>query len=202
MINNLFIGYRFTNTHVAPPPGVHTVAVEAIFDTGREVLPHELLWDSLQTAFASDGHLRLVPQARADALVRAHIRDARVMPAGDNNIIDTAKDGSRKIKDPVAFSHDLPPVPSSFRHITQTDVYSSRADIKTVVDVEVVNLNTHQVLLKRTYDLLGEFQAIHAAGGLTLVNNDHLRYLEAADARFKQMADGIANAVVQTLLVH
>ena len=36
--------YRFTNKHIVTPEGIKTIAVEAIYDTGREVIRHELLW--------------------------------------------------------------------------------------------------------------------------------------------------------------
>src|SRR4051794_6895040 len=77
--------YRFTSEHTAPPAGVRTIAIEAIYDASREVIPRELLWESLQNAFAADGHIKLAPQSRADALLRAHIKEAGINSAGDNS---------------------------------------------------------------------------------------------------------------------
>ena len=62
--------YRFANPSIAPPPTVRSIAVEAVFDTGRRVLPHDLLWDSLQEAIIVSGKLRLAAPQVADAYLR------------------------------------------------------------------------------------------------------------------------------------
>src|SRR5690606_27855960 len=77
---------RFTNEHVVKPEGIQTIAVEAVFDTSREVLPHEAFWGSLQTAFAANGHLQVVPQSDADALVRAHVKSAAIRHIGSPSV--------------------------------------------------------------------------------------------------------------------
>ena len=194
--------YRFTNQHVSPPPGVRTIAVEAIYDTSREVLPHEMLWESLQSAFASDGHLRLTSQSGADALVRAQIKSASVMPAGGNIANDlNVSDQTTKIKDPKAFSlTSPPPLPNQFRRLTQAGEYQDKATISTVIDVEVWNLNTRALLFKKTYPTSATFQALHANASTT-ANNNHLRFDEAGRASFKLIADGVANDVVKGLML-
>ena len=194
--------YRFTNQHVSPPPGVRTIAVEAIYDTSREVLPHEMLWESLQTAFASDGHLRLTSQGGADALVRAHIKSASVIPAGGNIANDlNVSDQTTKIKDPKPFSlTSPPPLPNQFRRLTQAGEYQDKATISTVVEVEVWNLNTRALLFKKTYPTSGTFQALHASASTT-ANNNHLRFDEAGRASFKTISDGVASDVVHGLML-
>jgi len=185
--------YHFTNSHVSPPTGVHSIAVEAIYDTSREVLPHELLWQSLQNAFASDGHLRLVPVSEADALVRAHIKSASVAPDG-------AEFENGPVNDPEVFKGDSPPPPSSFKKLPETGKYRDKGLISLVVEVEVWNLNTRTLLMRRSYPVAAGFQAVHAPS-ITQTANDFLRYDESEQAAFAGLSDSIARSVVRDLLV-
>lgn len=182
--------YTFTNTHIQKPAGVQTIAVEAIYDTSREVLPHELLWEQLQNAFAADGHLKVVPQAAADALVRAHIKEASVQHVGED-----VPNGP--VKDPQIFDDTRPAGPDRFKLLTQAGKYRDKGLVKSVVEVEVWNLRTRSLLMKRTYSVADGFQSVHD----TVRANDHLRYDEAFEASFKQIAQNISRSVVRDLLV-
>lgn len=189
--------YQFTNKHVVRPEGVKTIAVEAIYDTSREVLPHEQLWKSLQDAFASDGHLRLASQGSADALVRAHIRKAAVSPTGGKGSARTPE------KDPDPFRDDGPVDVSEFRQLTRQDANKIRDHValNIVVDVEVWSLRTRTLLLKQTYPASDVFFANYYSLPSSSPINDHLRFEEATEARFKAMSEGIARGVVRDLLV-
>jgi hypothetical protein len=201
--------YRFTNEHMSTPPGVHTLAVEAIYDTSREVLPHELLWESLQQAFATDGHLKLAPQSSADALLRAHIKQAVVTTTGPISINPNDSLGNSEIiLDPKTFSKGDPPLPDQFKNMTQASEYQTQAATNVVVEVEVWNLNTRALILRKTYPAGRAFLAERAAAGVdpvksyqVLYNNDYLRYDEAERANFKQISAAIASSVVTDLLV-
>lgn len=199
--------YRFTNTHLSPPRGVHSLAVEAVYDTSREVIPHELLWESLQEAFAVDGHLRLAPQSEADALLRAHIKAASVTATGANktsrgNI--NLQDDSVITKDPTFTEREVPKF-KAFRRLGVAGEYRDQANISWVVVVEIYDLNTQQVLLNETYPLSGDFRAIHSSekqsDSVTTIDNDFLRYDESARAQFKRLAANVATRVVSDLLV-
>lgn len=188
--------YRFTNERLARPEGIRTIAVEAVYDTSREVLAHEILWESLQAAFAADGHLRLVSQSQADALVRAHLRQASMDATGTEQL-----NGPRQ--EPVPYKGETPPPPADYPPLTQASRYKDTATIRTVVDVEVWNLTTHSVLLKQTYSLGENFRAVHQTknGEFTTAGNDFLRYDEASTAKFQNISRNIAQAVVRDLLV-
>ena len=56
--------YRFSNLHMKPPPGTKTIAIEAIYDTGKVAVPHEIIWEQLQKQFAINGRLRLASRVR------------------------------------------------------------------------------------------------------------------------------------------
>src|SRR5436189_181600 len=68
--------YRFTNKHIYVPDGAKTIAIAPIFDSSRIVVPHDILWFSLQQAFASSGHLSMASPAKADLFLQAHVKDA------------------------------------------------------------------------------------------------------------------------------
>jgi hypothetical protein len=186
--------YRFTNEHIVRPEGIRTVAVEAIWDTSREVIPHEVLWQALQDAFAADGNLLLVSQRHADALVRAHIKDARVGGAGPIRDLGPKKDP--KVTDP-----NDPPGPGDFRQLTRAGQIREDGVVAMLVDVEVWSLRTRTLLMRKTYPVSDTFRAAYAIGSTTVPSNDFLRYQESLDARVLAMSQSIAQQVVQTLLV-
>lgn len=186
--------YTFTNAHIQRPAGVQTIAVEAIYDTSREVLPHELLWQELQNAFAADGHLKVVPQAAADALVRAHVKQAHVAHTG-SDIANTTD------KDPAVFDGTRPNQPRDFRKLTQAGKYRDKGSLNAVVEVEVWNLHTRSLLMKTTYTLADAFQSVHFGNASVNRANDHLRYQEAQESSFKQIATNISRSVVRDLLI-
>jgi hypothetical protein len=185
--------YQFTNEHITRPEGIQTIAVEAVYDTSREVLPHELLWQALQDALGSSGYVRLAPQSSADALVRAHLRQATVAPLGGE------KKNGQIDKDP-SLDSDEPPKPSEFQRLTQASEYRERGRLTMVVDVEVWSLRTRTLLMKRSYPLRSDFYAVQPSE-VTPRGNNHLRYEEAIDVKFQLAAQAMSQRVVQDLFV-
>ncbi len=187
--------YRFTNEHVVRPEGIQSIAVEAVFDTSREVLPHEEFWGALQAAFAANGHLQVLPQGDADALVRAHIRQADIRHIGS-----TRPNGP--VDDPKIFDGE-PAAPKSFKPLTQAGEVRDEGMVSASVQVEVWNLRTRSLVMQRTYALKSKFRTVHAlrSGGATTAANDYLRYEESADAKFAGLADDLSRRVVQDLLI-
>jgi hypothetical protein len=187
--------YKFSNKDLKTPEGVRTVAVEAVFDTSREVVHHEHLWSELQKAFASDGHLRVVPVGKADALVRAHLKKVTLSPSGE-----TFENGVEK--DPAVFNRGDPSPPNQFKVLTQAWRVRNKMTLSTVVDVEVWNLWTKTLIMRRTYSLADTLQAIHATNNITTKGNDFLRLEESSDARFHEVAKKVANQVVRDLFIN
>lgn len=188
--------YRFTNEHIKRPQGIKTIAVEAVYDTSREVLPHEILWKSLQDAIARDGNLRLAPASSADAILRAHIRSAEITPRGER-IQNSPED------DPNVFNRSLPEKPSKFKILTQAEEVRDAAALRLGVHVEVVHLRTRSRLMSETYSLGGRFRAVHAdkRGTVTTRSNDFLRYEEGVETTFAQLSESISRRVVRDLLI-
>ena len=187
--------YKFSNKDLKTPEGVRTVAVEAVFDTSREVVHHEHLWSELQKAFASDGHLRVVQVGKADALVRAHLKKVLLTPSGE-----TFENGPEK--DPSVFNRGDPSPPNQFKVLTQAWKVRNKATLSTVVDIEVWNLWTKTLIMRRTYSLADSLQAIHATNNITTKGNDFLRLEESTDARFHEIAKKVANQVVRDLFIN
>ena len=187
--------YKFSNKNLQTPEGVRTVAVEAVFDTSREVVHHEHLWSELQKAFASDGHLHVVQVGKADALVRAHLKKVSLVPAGE-----TFTNGVEK--DPSVFNRGEPSPPDQFKVLTQAGKVRNKAVLSTVVDVEVWNLWTKTLIMRRTYSLSDAMQAIHATNNITTKGNDFLRLEESSDAVFHEIAKKVANQVVRDLFIN
>lgn len=188
--------YRFTNEHVVRPEGIQTIAVEAIFDTSREVIPHEEFWGNLQSAFAANGHLQVVPPAEADALIRAHIKSADIRHIGSPSV-QAPKD------DPETLDGDRPASPREFRPLAQAGEVRDEGVVNAAVEVEVWNLRTKALIMQRTYPLRAKFRAIHADKGsnVTTPANDYLRFEESVDAKFAALAEDLSRRVVQDLLI-
>jgi len=186
--------YRFTNSSVVRPEGIRTVAVEAIYDTSREVLPHELLWEALQNAVATSGHLKLAPSKTADALLRAHVREAKIGAAGTLAETDPSE------RDPEPFERNTPPGPREFQTLTQAGEFRDSSTLQTVVDMEVWSLRTRTLLHKQTFTLSTQFRAV-LTPKLTPRANEHLRYDEATSAAFKAQALTMAKQVMRDFLV-
>jgi hypothetical protein len=191
--------YRFTNEHIHRPEGIRSIAIEAVWDTSREAIPHELLWEALQSAFAADGHLRLAAQSSADALLRAHVSKAIVDPAGSPILNGPASD-------PPGFGNG-PPEPANptyaldkLRILRQAGNIYTSAHVGATVEIEVWSLRTRTLLMKHTYPISGAFTVVRDPV-VTPPANDYLRYEEATDATFKTLSQNLAQQVVKDLII-
>ena len=191
--------YRLTNLHIQNPDNIHSIAIESIFDTGSQVIPHEQMWDQLQRAFAANGHLKVTSAKNADALLRAHIRTSEINKSGD--LLD--KNPTNIRKDPDIFEGNNPQPPSlsptdgPLRDLTTASRVYSKDATTFVVDVEVWNLETRQLMLQRTYHGRTEALAIAPAQpDLAFIRHD-----EVTDRNMTTVAKQIAENVVSDLLV-
>jgi len=186
--------YRFTNLHVKRPAGIQSIAVEAIYDTTRTVLPHELLWEELQRAIVANGKLHLTTQSSADALVRAHItngdfRSGRIQTNANND------------RDPTIETPEEAITSGEFREFKKlTQAGESVLDNRLVVNVriEVIDLRTQKVLLNKRYS---GSEVVKTARKGTDPGSFYLIYTEATANRFQQASKRIATRMVQDLLV-
>ena len=186
--------YRLSNLNINSPSGIHSVAVEGVYDTSGEVLPHELLWSELQRAFAANGHLRLTTAKRADALIRAHISTASSVKSGERSPSD-----SLSKNDPELFDgRKDPPAPSILRDLSTSHDFFKKETLSYSVEIEVYHLETKKLLLQRTYPVSAE---ILAAGRASSESLTFARFDEARTSAFQRLARAIAETVVSDLLV-
>jgi len=185
--------YRFSNLHVRRPQNIKSIAIEAIYDTSREVLPHEIIWGELQQAFARDGHLVVASRKDADAILRAHITNAAVGPSGEVFTTKPTED------DPKVFDQDSPPSFNEFRRLPYAGEARKKMTFVIVMQVEVWHLETKELLLDRVYNLSGSFQAIRPSGLPDATG--FLRTEESMQADIALVARQAAESVVQDLLI-
>ncbi len=184
--------YRFTNKAMQPPEGIRSIAVEAVYDTSREVIPHQLLWDALQKAIAQNGKLRLTSQADADALLRAHITKAKVVPTG------TPAQRDNRAKDPEIPDVDEPTEYRDYSDISKAGRYTTVEALQYTVTVEVWNLHTQKLIKSKAYNASTQFKSIR--GTNTDPKAGYLVYDEALQARFQEISKNIAEKAVFDVL--
>lgn len=185
--------YRFSNLHVSPPQGIRTVAVEAVYDTSREILPHELFWEELQRAIAAEGHLRLASSSQADALLRARIKSARFSPTG------TVVRPQKMIKDPSPMQPGEEPVNyRDFRTLTEAAELMPSTSVVVEVELQLWHLANREMLFERTYVQSESFLSVRPS---TSPRNNHLRDHEAFRADFARMSRNIAERFISDLLM-
>lgn len=191
--------YRLTNLHIQNPDNIHSIAIESIFDTGSQVIPHEQMWDQLQRAFAANGHLKITSAKHADALLRAHIKTTAIDKSGD--LVDRNSANTRRDPDIFEGKNPQPPLLGSngpLRDLTTAPRFYTKDATTFVVDVEVWNLETRQLLLQRTYT--GRTEAIAVTQTLQQ-DLAFIRHDEIQDRSMTNVAKQIAETVVTDLLV-
>ncbi len=186
--------YRFTNLHVSVPEGIRTVAVEPIYDTSREILPHELLWDEMQRAIAAEGHLMLAPANKADAILRVRIKSARFSPTG------TVIKPQIRTKDPATISPEQTTLPSyrEFRTLTEAAELMPSTAVLIEVEVQLWHLETKKLLFEKSYVQSESFLSVRPS---TSPRNNYLRENEAFRADFARMSRAISERVISDLLI-
>lgn len=186
--------YRLTNLHTAAPNGIKTVFVEAIYDTGSEVLPHELLWDELQRAIAANGQLHLARPSGADAILRAQIISSQTGKAGERRVSQS----NRKSKEPDYFAgQSSPPTKGKVRNLSIADDYYLKTRWQSFVRVELWDLRSQKLILQREYPMSGE---VLANRGDVSAQLHHIRHEESFSASFGNSARAVAEKVVTDIL--
>lgn len=188
--------YRFTNTALIPPDGIKTIAVEAVYDTSREVLPHQYLWDALQKSIAQNGKLKLVSQNDADALLRAHITKAHVRPTG--TAVPTSDTTNARAKDPEIPVTGEPGNAANYKNITKAGRHTSNESLSYTIIVEVWNLHTQKLIKSATYNGAAEFKSFRDTR--TDPKAGYLVYDEALQNKFRDIAQKIADKAVFDVL--
>lgn len=176
------------------PAGLRNLAIEAVYDTGEEVLPHHLLWGELFRSFVARGKMRITSVDDADLLVRAHIFKSESLPG--NLRRDTV------IKDKF-HGNDIfktTSVQSQFKNLLRAGSWTTSQSLSMKVNIEVWNLKTHQKIFERSYDGGGGFLSFRANSSTNIMS----QFLQAEESRynsFRQTSRMIAEKVVSDLLL-
>ncbi len=178
--------YRFTNLHLGPPKGIHSIAIEAIFDSSKTPIPHEILWASLQKQFAIDGRLKVTSAERADVYLRAHISKSTVTQDGVQNYYEG--------RDPTTIiDHGNARNPQDFQNLNRAKKFATHATITIEMDVEFWNLRTKEVLYKKSYVMGKRYEIFDAR---VPFDNQFLQAHETQALTFEQLSDTLAKAIV------
>lgn len=180
--------YRFTNQHVRIPDGGRTVAIAPIYNTSRIVLPHDLLWDALQKAFAGDGHLLLSSQKKADFYVQTHVHDARAF--------EFETDSSSAVQAPNFLDVGNPIAPKDYVNMHSAVLYSKREGLVFQVAIEIWDLRTKTLLLKKVYPLSAQFNMLAQQ---STEESRYIRNEESFELLFVGQAKTLARQVVTDL---
>ncbi len=186
--------YRFSNLHIVRPGNIRSLAVEAVYDTSKMPIPHEVLWSNLQQAVAANGHLQLVSAGEADAILRVHIQNAATRSSG------VTTSSYQDVEEPVIPSSGTEPLGfSNFKDLTTARAFYPKATNFLTARAEVWHLASKELLLDRVYVLSQEFDAVRT--GIVGVNNNFPRFHETQAQSFNQISKDLATKIVDDLLV-
>ncbi|MBC7661450.1 MAG: hypothetical protein H7249_17275 [Chitinophagaceae bacterium] len=185
--------YRFTNTAIRSPLGIQTLAVEAVWDNSRDVIPHELLWSSMQREVIRNGRVTLTNQSEADALMVVSITKAKVSPVGTSTPTDANS------KDPPESTADKA-TPDQYRNLRRAGNYTTDEGITMNVHVNVYDLKSRALLFNRDYATGITFKS-NRGESVTPVASAYLQYEEALQARFRAASDSLAHSIVNDFLM-
>jgi hypothetical protein len=144
--------YRFTNKHIFVPDGAKKIAIAPIFDSSRIVIPHDMIWHSLQQAFASSGHLIVETASKADFFLQAHVKDA-ASSQYESDALATLQNPDQFINPAT----NQPYAPSDYVNLHAADNFSKRERLSFNVLVEIWDLRNRTLLLKKEYPVASNF---------------------------------------------
>jgi hypothetical protein len=183
--------YRFSNLYRQPPKGIQTLYVESVFDSSREVVPHEILWEKIQMAFAKNGKVRLTSKEKADAYLQIHLT------RGDAKQFDLDGFVSKNIQIPLLDSNNRYQNLSAYENLLAATRYSKRESMTLTVDIDIWDLRTKKKLWSKTYTQ----RELHKIYGLyTAPESAYLYSEEGLEWIFSLVSDRIAGEVVRDFL--
>ncbi|MDD9950661.1 MAG: hypothetical protein OXT67_03755 [Zetaproteobacteria bacterium] len=154
--------YRFTNLQIQAPGGMHSIAVEAVYDTSNHVEPHEVLWLALQEGIIRDGNLLLVSKENADLYAQIHLQKSSHTPKKPVNLSEDTYSEVRK-----KYPASSPPHIASFPNLRITPKYSVEEAWAYLVTVEIYNLKEQKRIFAKQYKLAEKYTTYDPRGTLS-----------------------------------
>ena len=197
IVLNQGCAYRFSHLQKLKYP-FKTIAVEAVYDTSSEVLPHEMMWEEMQKAFARDGRLLLTSPQKADALITMHLKSSQLNAAG--TVVDQDRSaGNESIRiDRKLFNGKEPPIAQNLKKITTAGEVSDRLSLAVQVEVKIWDLSDRKVVLSRDYNLSEIYLSEDNVGDQM---NEFLNHEEKFSSDFKRISQNLASRVVQDFFI-
>jgi hypothetical protein len=171
------------------------VYVEAVYNTAQEPVPHEVLWDELQRALAATGRLHLSTANDADIIIRTHLTQSSSGKAGERK----SPANNKREPEPDLFSGQRePPGRGQLKDISIADDYFLKTSWSSTIEVEVWDLHTKTLLMRRQYALSGEIPTVR---GDIPTEAHHLRNEESFYYGFSNSSRAVAERIVSDLLI-
>ena len=186
-LSHLSCAYRFSKTRLVIPKNQRSIAVEAIYDVGENVIPHELLWESLQREIAWSGKFLLRSRNTADLYLRA-----LVSRSGSHQFESTA---SSTIRDPNVFidpDTNLPRDPAKYLDLRSASVFSKRKRISVSIEVEIWDLHTRKKIFAKSYDLK---QTLNMFSGRSTNESRFIRHEEDLEYSYQALFSRVAKQI-------
>jgi len=184
--------YRFTNLALQAPANVNSIAVEAIYDTSREAVPHELLWKALQTELIKAGRVNLSSIDQADAILRVHLKKAAINPQGTPIQESIDRDPDYENRSELS--------PDAYKNLNIAGSYTTSENLSWQIEVEIYHRFEKRVIFNKNYSISGSFRSFQASN-ISQTQTGFLMYEEGLEARFEQQAKQIANRIVTDFLL-
>lgn len=182
--------YRFSNISMNRPSRIKSVAVEAVYDSSKNVIPSEVLWMEVQKAIAALGKVKLTTVDRADAILLTHISSARGEP------LEVSRAGpKRDPKFESIYSID----PGKFRDLLRAGSWTNKHSIGVTVEVSLVDLRNREEVFHGTYGGDGNFFSI-SSGSEANISLHFLRFEESRYAQFRAISKTIAGQIAGSIL--
>ena len=184
--------YRFTNLTLKPTGGAQKIAVEAIFDTSRDVLPHDILWSEVQAAIIKSGKLILAPTNRADALLRLHLLTSTNEPTG-------TVEGIPFREDPSNIDTNMPPSTQEFSDLSRASRWAVREELNITVKAELISLKDGKILYSGIHKGAGNYLTARTTAQAQLKSH-FLLLEEGRQATFGRISRDISRQIIGSLL--
>lgn len=180
--------YRFSNQYVELPKGARSIAIEAVFDTSRIPIPHEVLWGSLQKEFAARGHLKVTNSEQADLYVTTLIRNTLTRQHDVESSLHRYE--PKKFLNPET---QAPFLPNEYLDMNTADQFSKKEDLAFVVEVEVWDLRHKTKLMSKDYNISGTYNIAQTRSTL---ETRFIRTDESFEALFASLVKRLSANIV------
>ena len=184
--------YRFSNLYKKAPSGIQSVAIEAIYDSSKNIFPHEILWNSLQRQVITSGKLDLSSVQRADALLRVHLVDTQKTQFNAEYFVER--------QDPKTFHSSttgLPYRPKDYVDQKTASHFAKWERASYMIIVEVWDLRTQEQLNKKAYPVAFDRKTFY---GSTPSQHRYPYILEGFETAFTTSTQQLAERIIGDFL--